>query len=267
MTAHTKHPSDEQLVLFSYGEADGHESVAGHVESCVACQATLRDLQRTLAGVHAHQIPERGDNYGADVWARIQDRLERAPARPWLSWFAPRRLAFAGGIAVLLVAAFVAGRYSLRSPSQQARATSAPAPVPVNTTPQVQVRDRVLLVAVSDHLERSQMVLVEMMNRPTDGPVDITGTQEWARDLVPTNRLIRQTAYDSGERVVADVLDDLERLLVEIANSPSRLSSAEFQQIRQRIEGQGIVFKIRVLDSQVRHRERMAPAHAPRSRS
>ena len=265
MTAHANHPSDEQLVLFSYGEADGREAVAAHVEACAACQATLRDLQRTLAGVHTHQVPERGDGYGAEVWARIQDRLERAPARPWLSWFAPRRLAFAGGIAVLLVAAFLAGRYSLRPPSQQARVTSAPAPA--GTTPQVQVRDRVLLVAVSDHLERSQMVLVEMMNRPTDGQVDITATQEWARDLVPTNRMIRQTAYETGERVVADVLDELERLLVEIANSPSRLSSAEFQQIRQRIEAQGIVFKIRVLDSQVRHRERVDPAHAARSRS
>jgi hypothetical protein len=263
VTAHANHPSDEQLVLFSYGEADGREAVAAHVEACVACQTTLRDLRRTLASVHTHQIPERGDGYGADVWARIQDRLERAPARTWLSWFAPRHLAFAGGIAVLLVAAFLAGRYSLRSPSQQARVTPAPA----GTTPQVQVRDRVLLVAVSDHLERSQMVLVEMMNRPTDGQVDITATQEWARDLVPTNRMIRQTAYETGERVVADVLDELERLLVEIANSPSRLSSAEFQQIRQRIEAQGIVFKIRVLDSQMRHRERVAPAHAARSRS
>jgi hypothetical protein len=263
VTTHANHPSDEQLVLFSYGEADGREAVAAHVEACVACQTTLRDLQRTLASIHTHQIPERGDGYGADVWARIQDRLERAPARTWLSWFAPRHLAFAGGIAVLLVAAFLAGRYSLRSPSQQARVTPAPA----GTTPQVQVRDRVLLVAVSDHLERSQMVLVEMMNRPTDGQVDITATQEWARDLVPTNRMIRQTAYETGERVVADVLDELERLLVEIANSPSRLSSAEFQQIRQRIEAQGIVFKIRVLDSQMRHRERVAPAHAARSRS
>ena len=84
---------------------------------------------------------------------------------------------------------------------------------------------------------------------------------------MPTNRLIRQTANEAGERVVADVLDDLERLLVEIANSPSRLSSAEFQQVRQRIEAQGIVFKIRVLDTQVRQREEAGAPHAGRSRS
>lgn len=104
------------------------------------------------------------------------------------------------------------------------------------------------------------MALVEMMNRPADGSVDISSTQEWARDLVPTNRLIRLTAVEAGERVVSDVLDDLERVLVEIANSPSTLSGAEFQQMRERVEAQGIVFKIRVLDTQVRHREQAAPA-------
>ena len=99
-----------------------------------------------------------------------------------------------------------------------------------------------------------------------NGGVDISGTQEWARDLVPTNRLIRLTANEAGERVVADVLDDLERVLVEIANSPSHLSGMEFQQIRQRVEAQGIVFKIRVLDTQVRQREQGAPARKPGTR-
>jgi hypothetical protein len=233
------------------------------------CQATLQELQRTLTAVDAHRIPEPGAGYEAKVWARVHERLDRAPARTWRAWFAPRRLAFAGGIAVLLLAAFFAGRYSQQpQPLRQARtATPTPGRQAATTSLQVQVRDRVLLVAVSDHLQRSQMVLIELMNGPTNGPVDISGTQEWARDLVPTNRLIRQTANEAGERVVADVLDDLERLLVEIANSPSRLSSAEFQQVRQRIEAQGIVFKIRVLDTQVRQREEAGAPHAGRSRS
>jgi len=268
VTGNGNHPSDEQLVLFFYGEADGRDAVAAHVDACTVCQATLGDLQRALAAVDAHRIPERGAGYGGEVWARMQEHLERAPARDWLSWFAPRRLALAGAVAVLLVAAFFAGRYSLRpQPAQQARTTPQPAAAPASAAPQVQVRDRILLIAVGDHLERSQMVLVELMNGPTEGPVDISGTQEWARDLVPTNRLIRQTANEAGDRVVVDVLDDLERLLIEIANSPSRLSSAEFEQVRQRIEGRGIVFKIRVLDSQVRQREQIAAARPARAHS
>ncbi len=262
------HPGDQQLVLFFYGEADDRSAIAAHVEACADCQATLQELRRTLAAVDSHEIPARDARYGAEVWTRIESRLGPTPARNWLEWFAPRRLAFAGAVGVLLVAAFIAGRYS-SSPNPPRTAVSLPAsPAPQQTSgQQEQVRDRILLVAVGDHLEHSQMVLVELMNKPPEEAVDISGTQEWARDLVPANRLIRQTANEAGEAVVADVLDDLERLFVEIAASPSRLTGAEFQQIRQRIEAQGIVFKIRVLDSQVRQRENVAPERAARTKS
>jgi hypothetical protein len=267
VTGNSNHPSDEQLVLFFYGDADGSDTLAAHVDTCEACRATLRTLERTLAAVDRHRVPERGAGYAGEVWARVQGQLEQQPSRNWFAWLTPRRLLLAGAAAMLLVAAFVAGRYSSAPPSKQTAEAKVPGPVePANGSSQPHVRDRVLLVAVGDHLQRSQMVLIELMNKPAEGPVDISGTQEWARDLVPTNRLIRETANEAGEPVVADVLDDLERTLVELANSPSQLSTTEFEQVRRRIEGQGLVFKIRVLDSQVRERERNAP-HAVRSRS
>jgi hypothetical protein len=51
------------------------------------------------------------------------------------------------------------------------------------------------------------------------------------------------------------VLDELERVLLEVAHSPSKLNSAEFEQIRQRIAADGILFKIRVVGSNLRERE------------
>ncbi|MGE5359924.1 MAG: hypothetical protein ACM3NQ_12985 [Bacteroidales bacterium] len=262
------HPSDDQLVLLFYGEAPADRDAAEHAEHCEECAARLRSLERTLAAVDSHAIPDPGANYGAMVWARIEPRLAAPSRLRWLfAWLAPRRLAFAGAVALLVVAAFVAGRYSSAptSPALVADKGVAKAPQPAATA--AQVRDRVLLVAVGDHLERSKMVLVELMNSPEAASMDISGTQEWARELVPTNRLIRQTANDAGEKGVADVLEDLERVLVEIANSPSRISSAEFEQIRQRVEAQGLVFKIRVLDSQLQQREVPVAPKPDRSRS
>ena len=270
MTADSPHPTDEDLVLLFYGEPDVGDDVGRHVQSCDACRTNLDALGRALATVDRHRIPERGAGYGAEVWARVQNRLDEPAAVGW-SWFAPRRMLLAGSLAILVIAAFLAGRYSSHTPAT-ARQIAAKAPAqhggPVNTaTSTPTVRDRVLLVAVGDHLERSQMVLVELMNKSADdGPVDISTTQEWARDLVPTNRLIRETADQANEPVVADVLDDLERTLVELANSPSELSKAEFERVRQRIEDQGLVFKIRVLDSQVREREQKS-ARAIQTRS
>jgi hypothetical protein len=111
---------------------------------------------------------------------------------------------------------------------------------------------------VGDHLERSQMVLVELVNTKPQRMVDISAERQRAEDLVPANRLYRLTAERSGETGVSNVLDELERTLIEIAHSPSRLSSPEFQDLRRRVEAQGILFKVRVVDSQVHARERKA---------
>jgi hypothetical protein len=109
---------------------------------------------------------------------------------------------------------------------------------------------------VGEHLERSQMVLVELENTGAKGPVDISSEQERAEDLINENRLYRQAAMKSGDTAVSSVLDELERVLLEIAHSPSKVDSAELAQIRQRIEADGILFKIRVVGTNLRQREK-----------
>jgi hypothetical protein len=95
--------------------------------------------------------------------------------------------------------------------------------------------------------------------------VDISQEQQRAEDLIGENRLYRQAALKSGDRAVSSVLDELERVLLDIAHSPSKLDSAEFEQIRQRIEAEGILFKIRVVGSNLREREIAPQAKSTRA--
>ena len=82
-----------------------------------------------------------------------------------------------------------------------------------------------------------------------------TGEQERAAGLVGESRLYRQTAAHTGDTAVASVLDDLDRVMLEIAHSPSRLSPEDLEKLRQRLQAEGILFKIRVLGSNVRNQE------------
>jgi len=75
-----------------------------------------------------------------------------------------------------------------------------------------------------------------------------------ADELLASNRLYRQTAAQIGENGVADLLDDLERVLVEVANGPSEVSMQELAAIQQRIEAQGILFKVKIIGSDIRER-------------
>ena len=105
------------------------------------------------------------------------------------------------------------------------------------------VRERVLLIAVGDHLERSQMVLVELAHAETRGDLDISAERQLADDLVASNRLYRQSAQQIGQANVAGLLDELEPVLVEVARGPSTVSMQQLADIQQRIEALGIVFR------------------------
>ena len=103
------------------------------------------------------------------------------------------------------------------------------------------------------------MVLVELVSADdTQGNVDISMEQSRAEQLVKANRLYRQTALSTGDAAMASVLDELERVLVDIAASPSTVTQEDLDSVRRRIESKELLFKVRVVSSQVRDRQRAA---------
>ena len=115
------------------------------------------------------------------------------------------------------------------------------------------IRQRVVLAALGEHFDRTERTLVELVNSEPGRRVDISAEQAWARDLLEANRLYRQAAGMQSP-ALAQVLEDLEPVLLEIANSPSQLTSDEFESLRGRIEARSLVFKVRVTGADVRAR-------------
>jgi anti-sigma factor RsiW len=233
------HLTEEELVLHHFAEGEAPPPAEAHLAACAECREALAALRRDLGAVSLPEPPERGADYGAQVWARLQPQLQPRVRRRVFARRAWPPLAMAAS----LVLAFLLGRHWPHDPPPAAVTTAA--------------RERILLVAVGDHLERSAMLLVELANAGDDGkPVDISAQQEWAEELVGENRLYRQTVVRSGEPGVASLLDELERLLVEVAHRPSSVSPAELSEIRGRIESRGLLFRVRVIESQVREKEK-----------
>jgi len=255
------HPNEEQLVLHFYGDADEGAAIEQHLAACEACRANYDALKQTFAAVESLPVPERGPGYGRDVWAQIEPRLDERRGWNWLNWFQPQRLVLTGAMVALLVVAFLLGRFSPGGPGRPGGPTEIAGPGAAAA------RERILLVAVGDHLERSQMVLIELVNTRASGKVDIASEQNRAEDLVTANRLYRQTAMNVGDTAMASVLDELERTLLEIARSPEKMSGPELAALQKRIESQGILFKVRVVGSQMREREKSAIAAPARGRS
>ena len=180
----------------------------------------------------------------------------------WLRW---DRLAVAGAVAMLVVAAFITGLSWPNPGSPLPTAPPALASITTGTTGTGEGRQRILLTSVAEHLDRSERILTDIMNAPDGG--DISAEQRWAADLVSASRLFRQEAVDAGEQSVAGVLDDLERNLLEVVHSPSRVTAADLDDVRRRIDAAALLFKVRVLGDELRQRELAAPSAAPHARA
>lgn len=233
-----KHLSEEQIILHCYGDASDGAAIDQHLKSCAECRAEFEKVKNLLAEIPPIEVPEP-PYLEQKVWLNLRDRLGEEKSPVWNRLFAWSRWAIGAVMAMLIVGAFLAGRFWPRHGDNNA-----------GTTAQVN-SERVVLVAVGDHLERSQMFLIEVMNSDPSGQNGIAGQQELARNLLDDNRLYRQSAQRSGDPEVARVLDQLERVLVEIANAPPGLTSSNVREIRSRIQSQDLLFKIHVLGTKI----------------
>ncbi|MBL8218539.1 MAG: hypothetical protein JNL62_04895 [Bryobacterales bacterium] len=226
----TQHLSEEQLILHYYGEAREGE-VDMHLDGCDTCRGQYRALQRVLNAADSFAVPDPGAQFEAAVWQRLEQRLpKRSPAARLRAFFQPRQWAMATALAAMFVVAFYAGRHSQQQELPPAQTTA--------------FDSRMLLSAVGNHFDRSQMILAELANEP-EAPMDEV------RDLLEANRLYRASAGQAGELEIADTLDELERLLIEVAHQTPN------EELRRRILDQGIILKMRLAGAQLREREKI----------
>jgi hypothetical protein len=246
------HLTEDDLVLHYYGEMDAaaEDRATAHLSACALCHGTYSRLQRVMALVDSVPAADAPQGFERVAWARLEAALPRRSG--WLSWFvySPARLAFAALVVVLVTGAFFAGRWMPGRPATVAAGS--------NGSPGT-LRERILLVDLGDHLDRSQMMLVELVSADdAAGPVDISIERTRAQQLLAANRLYRETALRTGDTATAALLDELERVLVDVAASPSTLTQDDFDMVRRRIQSKDLLFKVRVVSSDVHERQRAA---------
>ena len=245
-----KHMTEQELIAYREGVVEQRAAISEHLAACHECREELERIEVVLAALDTLPVPDPGADYGRRVWQQIASRLPERPEAWWQAWFHPRRLGAAGAIAALVVAAFLMGRITRRDTR------------PDNIASTEQVRERVLIVAVGEHLGHSERMLVELSNAEPSNPaqkqVNISAERGRAEDLLQENRLYRQTALQEGDTGLASTLDELERVLLDVAHSPEEVTPKQLEAIRQKIEARGILFKVRVVGKELQQRQEAA---------
>ena len=221
------HRRDEELILFYYGEHDAPAELLNELESDPELARRFQALRRELSALDVLDSPDPRPGLEQRMWARVAGSLEPRRRRFPLGW-----AALAAGVAVLVVAAFLAGRGLKLTPDATTVATSLQALPP-------EARERVLQAALADHLESSQRLMMEVVNAPES----VGDEQAWAETLLSANRLYRRAAERAGQRRVAAILLELEPVLGELANSPG---SPDLTGAREQIRERDLLFKVRI---------------------
>jgi hypothetical protein len=227
-----KHLSEDELIEQYYGEATG--AVDAHLKACHECSAQYAKFSRSLDAIGPVVVPQRSADYGDRVWERLSPELisYQKKASGWPNW---RPAALLAGCMMVLAIVFLGGRYWERIATRNANIASTP-----------QATQRVVLVVMTDHLDRTERLLVQLEHAGSKDPADNAQLQSEARELLASNRLYRESASNGGDPQLTGALDKLEGVLAEIANDP-KLTAADIDRVRDDMNTKGILFEIRVL--------------------
>jgi hypothetical protein len=227
-----RHLWEDELIELYYGEATSEANT--HVRVCRECAAKYAEFRQSLDAIRPAVVPQRSADYGERVWQTLQPRLipYQKKTTGWRGWAHWRATALAVSCAMLLAGAFLGGRYWERTAKKPSVAGNP------------QQAQRVVLVVLTDHLDRTERLLVELEH--AEGRTENAQLQSEARELLASNRLYRATASNVGDPALAGALDRLEGVLAEVANDPN-LSEADLERVRKDMNTKGILFEIRVL--------------------
>ena len=238
---------DEDLILYYYGEAPNAEEVMRQLEVSAETRRRYESLCSALDAVEEPPIPERSATYAAAVWRQLAPQLESETSKTW-SWdfLRPRReWALVGAMAMLVLAAFLVGRFWPQQQAQVAAGLSSDA------------RERILLMTVANHFERSEILLLELVNTAENGAVDLSLERQRAGELRDDSRLYRQAAMQAGEGDLVALLEQLERVWWSWPMGLKEVTSTDLGELRLRLDEGDILFKVRVVGSHLRDKTRI----------
>jgi len=224
------------LTEIYYGESA--PATEDHLRDCPECRTNFARLEDLLRSVGGYAVPEPGPDFENRIWTKLSEQLpEKRSWRP--SFFSP--VVLVPALAVLLVAAISIRWITHRGAPPSEISAKAQARVLVNT--------------LTEHLDRSEMLLAEVANAKP-GSDALKSAQETARDLADENRLLRLASNRTGDASRGALLDDLERIFLSVANAPANFPPEDLSALQKRIDDEGLRFKVRITDDHLRREER-----------
>ncbi|MCH8328312.1 MAG: zf-HC2 domain-containing protein [Candidatus Marinimicrobia bacterium] len=229
-----------------------------HLQGCSQCAGMFLQFQQTLAITDRRELARADEESMQGFWERLEPHLGRTPATP--AWrLAPLRLvltdwanrpALAAAAALLLVAVgiFIGRINPANYGGVQAQAAAVLSPA---LTAEFNEQ-------FGHYLERTKMILLGMDNyqleEGTSGD-NLDHQRAISRELLAQGRDLKAHAAISSNASVGYLIDDIERILLQLANSDDGDLELTVEIIQSGMQRNGIMLKINLTQIGRIHRE------------
>jgi hypothetical protein len=245
----------EHLYEFVRGELneEARSECEGHLRSCAACRSEVEALKaafESLPPVSHRASTERSEAYWQHFSSRVEQRIAERVRRVSVGdvvqsavaalWHPRWKVvgAVSGAMAVLLVAL---GLWLTSGGPRIGEETNG-APVKAVSASSKQ--------AVEEYLSSSRMLLIGISNMDpgTGDPIDLGIEKQAARSLIHQARFLSNEGLDERSQ---ELIDELERILIELANLEENADIPEVEMIRTGVHQQNLLFKIRMAENRL----------------
>lgn len=233
-------------------DASAREEVQAHLASCGPCRkevAVLTDAFHAMPPRREDASAQRSESYWESFARRVEQRLPSQPKgsawigslketidsivglRPGLAY------SIAGSALIILITLTLWISVPEEATLNRGNSIVDESSVTAQTS-----------LAVKDYFEDSRMLLIGIVNLPPDqeSPVDLSVERTAARNLVQQARYLTDQPIDARS---AELIRELQRILVELANLKETANIPDVDLIRTGVRQENVLFKIRMAEN------------------
>lgn len=229
-----------------------------HLKDCSNCRSEYDEMTTMLNFMKKKVRIDHGPAFWNSYWERLADRMKKEEVLPLRSEKKRRNLfptlhfnlkwvfQAAAAVALLIFGIFIGREIFPPAAGPDTRTDRQPLLASRKGSTEE------LIYRTRHFIDRSRLILLAVVN--FDPETEDTYTlnfpyqQEVSKELVQQARSIKNDLDDSGQRRLKDLVNDLEVILLQVANLDHGSDLSAIELIRDGAEIRGVLFKIRLIE-------------------
>jgi hypothetical protein len=227
-------------VLFEELAAEKLESFHQHLRTCAECKKKYAAFRQVTDVMKKYRRENASSEFLHSLWSKIETEIATETIRKSTFFNKLKDLVnlevwwirYAVAVSLVITGIFI-GRFLLTTPKKNDVISQ-----------QETGKNAVIQAKTQRYLERSKVLLLGILNHESNTQSDFSRQRELSGNLIREAAILKEELKDSKELLLGALIDDLEKILLQIAHLEKSYDLEAVEMIQSGIRREGILFKI-----------------------